>query len=1283
MSSITKLSLSGIRSYDNRKRETITFNKPLTLIAGPNGVGKTTIIEALRYVTTGDLPPNSKGGAFIHDPKMSGENQVLGQVKLGYISANGQHMVVTRSMQLTMKKTTSTFKTLEGQLLLEHDGHRETLSSRCADLDIQVPLSLGVSTAVLNYVIFCHQEDSMWPLSEPSIVKRRFDDIFEATKYSKALDAMKTLRKDFMSDIKLQEQKVQYMSLDYERAIGMGQKIDEITQTIQDRVTVNEGLQTVIDKTVKELDTLFQRNQEFQKIVSELNQARSTRVDLQAHIRDVSAELETLDEPDDVLESKLQAFDGGEDELRALGQSFEQQKSEAILHLEKCRKELSALDHKRGMLEAEKNSNERRKSNLQRLTDELSDKYERNFSNVSEELAARLAELKEELRTHQAESSKELEKLQAAYDQAQAQRISSIQQLKNANDGLAQNTDAVQRLDEELTKLAAENSHGNPKYQKVLLEELRQNLNRAESKLDEFDPKAKVQHAQDTVVSLQQTADEIQKELIKVSSRASERSKINVLKDNIRKKQFYLEDMKEALQNDLSGVCTLENFESTTQELSNDKEKLVGQRESIGLKYEDLKTQVRLLTEEQKALTLEMETLSSLLKDAKTDPKSFGSDLRDAEESLEVATQELEQMSFITDFYQKAKSTAHDKSLCLLCHHQFSSEELEQFMKLMAVKITKLPFSREESQIALDDAKGKAESFRRLAPQAARFASLEEKLPQIAKALNSITALEAAEAKSLEQINTSIQNVSEKQSHLHTLRTRVYDYTHLSSDISNDEKELESSLNYTVDREETSPQELQEKLSGTNQDLKNAQNALEMIKEKVQMLKDDVTEARGAVSKKELELKDIEILGQRVQSKKQQIEELRRTREAEEKKLSELQRHIESVMIELDAADEALKEAKLRTSQTEHGLSAQVSAMERDISNIEQITSEISRFSESFGENPLGDLDNEIDAEKTKISEIEEKLQSLESEINVNERKVYNFRNEKRVLQDNLQLRRYESQLRSVEHRIAELEDQGAESERENYEHETRTRQKYLSEVSSDHATNLGEIKQLEEQKKQLIKKLGTEYAEIEQNYNAAKNELQCTLEATDDLHKYQQALDAAIMQYHSIKMEEINQVLDELWKDTYMGSDIDTIMIKSEAENRTARGSYHYRVVMVKQGVQLDMRGRCSAGQKLLACVLIRLALSECFGVNSGFLVLDEPTTNLDVSNIESLARSLGRIISTRHTQSNFQLIVITHDEHFLSCLGASNYCDTFFRIKRDSHQHSRIEELPIGNLH
>ena len=85
MASLNKLLIQGIRSFDPNQHEVIEFF-PMTVIVGHNGSGKTvgravdvsrplylttvppqTIVEALRYATTGEQPPGSKGG-FVHDP---------------------------------------------------------------------------------------------------------------------------------------------------------------------------------------------------------------------------------------------------------------------------------------------------------------------------------------------------------------------------------------------------------------------------------------------------------------------------------------------------------------------------------------------------------------------------------------------------------------------------------------------------------------------------------------------------------------------------------------------------------------------------------------------------------------------------------------------------------------------------------------------------------------------------------------------------------------------------------------------------------------------------------------------------------------------------------------------------------------------------------------------------------------------------------------------------------------------------------------------------------------
>ncbi|KAM3387339.1 hypothetical protein ACQJBY_010274 [Aegilops geniculata] len=117
----------------------------------------------------------------------------------------------------------------------------------------------------------------------------------------------------------------------------------------------------------------------------------------------------------------------------------------------------------------------------------------------------------------------------------------------------------------------------------------------------------------------------------------------------------------------------------------------------------------------------------------------------------------------------------------------------------------------------------------------------------------------------------------------------------------------------------------------------------------------------------------------------------------------------------------------------------------------------------------------------------------------------------------------------------------------------------------------------------------------------------------------------------------------------------------------------------MQNGGAELEMRGRCSAGQKVLASLIIRLALAETFCLNCGILALDEPTTNLDGPNAESLAAALLRIMESRKGQENFQLIVITHDERFAQLIGQRQLAEKYYRISKDEQQHSKIEAQEI----
>ena len=48
MTTLTKLGVQGIRSFSSERMESLEFERPVTLIVGHNGAGKTTIIESLK-----------------------------------------------------------------------------------------------------------------------------------------------------------------------------------------------------------------------------------------------------------------------------------------------------------------------------------------------------------------------------------------------------------------------------------------------------------------------------------------------------------------------------------------------------------------------------------------------------------------------------------------------------------------------------------------------------------------------------------------------------------------------------------------------------------------------------------------------------------------------------------------------------------------------------------------------------------------------------------------------------------------------------------------------------------------------------------------------------------------------------------------------------------------------------------------------------------------------------------------------------------------------------------
>ncbi|GIY23500.1 DNA repair protein RAD50 [Caerostris darwini] len=360
---------------------------------------------------------------------------------------------------------------------------------------------------------------------------------------------------------------------------------------------------------------------------------------------------------------------------------------------------------------------------------------------------------------------------------------------------------------------------------------------------------------------------------------------------------------------------------------------------------------------------------------------------------------------------------------------------------------------------------------------------------------------------------------------------------------------------------------------------------------------------------------------------------------------------------------------------------------ERETESIEKISRDIDEYVQANKEGELveheekiQEITSQIEAKREELHQHAKTEKELHQDINSQELKFRNLEDNRKLIETIEQIGEMMAECQKLKDKIGGYNVRSLHSDLERLTEELKRITKEKDEASVRETEFKVKIREC---RKQLQDDM---FKDAEKKHKDKCIELRTTQLACDDLNKYYVALNRAIMNYHQMKMKEINKIIKDLWIRTYAGNDIDYIEIQSDEDGdrgiEKTRRTFNYRVVMFKGDTATDMRGRCSAGQKVLASLIIRLALAETFCLNCGILALDEPTTNLDRENISKLARALIDIVQSRSEQRNFQLLIITHDEDFIELLGRSETVDYFYKVSKDNNAHSKVSKLYISNM-
>lgn len=1299
MSSIYKLSIKGIRSFEPESDETIQFGFPLTLICGQNGCGKTTVIECLRYATTGNLPPNSKGGAFVHDPSLSSRTSVTGQVKLAFKNANGKSMITTRSVQASIKNTktanasTVTFKSMEGQLAYIENGKKTSISSKNAELDSQIPIFLGASTAILDNVIFCHQDESLWPLSEASVLKKKFDDIFEASRFTKVIDNLKSIKKDMATDIKLIEQSVNHLKIDKDRAKKVRDRLTEMNQSVETFASEISELNIQIEQKDIEAEKLFATNQEFQKTLSDYENLLMKRTSLTETIDRIKSSIEILPDSDEELLHKQENFAAivaeNKESIRKL-QNVGDNLSSSLNEKTEEYNELIRLD---GSLKAKKADYDSNKVKLTQIiknnaaeVEELGGDELTNLAKFKDAVTSKLVDLqKQEKDLQSTNKSIEIEK-QKLLKEVEDKIIKDEQSLEYIDSDVQKSQQSLLQLKRKLD--ATSNDESDLVSQKgelaTTIEELDAKKNKKEvDKLDIQITKANAEN-----VKLEFEADELSKRLLKSSKQSELRTKIKYLQDEIELKNASITKIAKKFNSEYKEVAGIdldvdfaeakleERYEELKTEVETQQKKVYGIQSEIDSMKSSRQGILNNISDNLSKIDKLKSDITDVIQESEID--EYENILYDLEEDYRNVTEDVNTSEVTKSYGKSALEMAEKNKCCLLCKRMFDDPALQKFVKELKQgfdeeKIREVKRNAEEIGKELDATKRislKVINYRECATLKPK---LEADLNVLDDKINELSDTLKTETKTLEGMRHSFEfavNLKKPLDDASRLNLEVQDLD-LKVDKLNDELDEFGSTITSIEELQNQQQEISVKRREVRQHVTDLNDEKYKVQKNIQRLENKVKDTRLTISNLERSLAEVQNIKRSIQDVETNIAGL-------ESNGLEMRSRLLRLRKERDRAFLELKQIQMEQSLAEEKMLKRVKLIGSIVDTFQTLltavtdfeTIDLPKLEENFAK--MEAIVKETDSIKAQISENSNVVKKFEKLVMDSSRVEHN-------IVANIDYRAQVSRLDETEFQLNSMDIENAQLQKEEYQQNSKRIRDEISDLSSRHAGKVGEVKQIKDQIETLKKELATEYKNVDEMYHEEWIKLQTNLLVSNDIQNYSKALDNAIMKYHSIKMEDINRILTELWSQTYQGTDISTIAIKSDV-NLQAKGnrSYNYRVVMVKDSSELDMRGRCSAGQKVLSSILIRLALAECFGSNCGIIALDEPTTNLDSENAEALATALNRVIDYRKRQLNFQLIVITHDEMFLSHL--RGFTDHYYKIDRDEKSKSRIYRMSFA---
>ena len=1319
--------------------------------------------------TAGSLPPlSSNGKTFINDPKITGNTEVKASIKLKIVTPRNKDVLIVRNFQLSLKKNKYEFKRLEQVLKsINSNGELVTINSTCMDTDKQVPLLMHASKAILENVIFCHQEEINWPFSESGNLKKVFDEIFDTAKYTKALDDLKEIGKKFKEKTKELKSQLELIQKDVDNYKRIQKNIEFSNSKINELTVVGEKLDEEYQDKKKDLEKLLNIEKQYTQYQNGVNMAKTKRDEKMIQMKNILDDpiFEDYTKDEMVYHNYIKNYQENE-KLKKEGPSQSSEKHNKLIFL---REEISKINKQKNDIEKNiikkeqtyknfiqnkkevlielKNMNEFEEINnmsleslnnnmiiniLQKYKSDLSTD-ENTLDEKLKQFISKVTEKENELQVNKQlyeNKIKEIEGLNTQKNEL-VKMLNNIdfnsQKLSDIEKSLQNEEKILNKINYDIKQwqnniLALENASSEIKLKKNNL-----GLQNLEEKADFTMLKFQIEKLK----QMNGTYNKSIVEYIKIINKMNAIFNVNLNYDKnhicnnnnmIKEKRNYINDLKKEKENIINQIQTNFKERGINFEDSNDLsqiynlksclEKEISNNDKIifssNFETDFLNDFIVYIKEYKKCKicksSLDDKYINSLTKEKKKEIESINNNIEQNKKKLEKNNQTLNLINSFNDIFTKLKSIVEeiDKEEKLMKDINFKIKDLinkkTQFENSSKIK-TELLLSMEEitNNKSTDENIYKLKNLKEeiisqikdlcnhLGFPCTEEPEINETVEIIVKmgdTVNQVLDMNKELINNGNKINELNHNITDKLNEIPAIDINIKKLQNEKNEILalKDENEIKKRIKYIDDQinlqngeklnlenEREKSQQLliilNEKKKGFEKIYQEKKNNIKLIQEKISqwLIKNKYIYDELYKSLKE----ETNIKNTNTNSNDGTINENTNSNTDNNIEMKHANQDLDDILMDLDddndKKNKKMKEEKINKENTKEN---------KENINIDNLY-----------ETQINNLNNKKSGLDTQLMLYNKELEELSGEAKEIEDQKKQEQIKKNIYNNNYILFKIKSDLVKLEQFIKEHEGKLKDGSKLATIKVTLT--KKVEELSNTINKNIGKVEELKNNLNRLTQELknGT-YTNIEKKYNKLKLNYIAAIQTQKEIENYYEALDQSLLKYHGKRMEEINKLINYYWSMTYKGKDIKSIEIKSDFEKSAKTRNYNYRIVFFTPGGNgLDMRGRCSAGQKILASIIIRLALAETFCNNCGILCLDEPTTNLDEENSKSLAKALREIIQSRSEDQNFQLIVITHDPVFVDLLG-SDYCDNFWHITKNKENFSTVALKPINSI-